>query len=85
MLFTSFFRFVSGGDGIIYVFKGKWVWRLHQTYGMYPGYPVPSKNYFQDLPSKVGAAVYSRRTRYTYFFRSEYSVFMFEFRVVAKV
>ena len=61
------FLFV-GSDGVTYAFKYKWAWKLHY-WGMYDGYPVLSRKLFENTPNNPGAAVYSWRTGYTYFFK----------------
>ena len=57
-------------DSHIYVFNGKWLWRLND-WAVDSGYPRLARKVFQRAPTNIGAAVYSWRTRYTYFFKGE--------------
>jgi len=54
-------------DNSIVVFNGAWVWRLTAS-GLDDGFPNPTRDLFPFAPSSVDAAVFSRRTMYTYLF-----------------
>jgi len=52
------------------MFRGQWVWRLDDA-GVTVGYPQRAAKLFEKPPRSLGAAVYSTRTGYTYFFKRE--------------
>ncbi|ELT91654.1 hypothetical protein CAPTEDRAFT_219025 [Capitella teleta] len=52
----------------IYAFKAQWIWRLND-WAVDEGYPKLSRKVYQNPPLNIGAAVYSWKTRYTYFFK----------------
>ena len=62
------FHCLIAHDSRIYVFNDKWLWRLNY-WGLDQGFPKRANKVFKDLPYHIGAAVYSWRTRYTYFFK----------------
>ena len=62
--------FPPAHDGSLYVFRYDKVWRL-TTWALQAGYPVLADEVYNRLPHSVGAAVYSDKTRYTYFFKGQ--------------
>ena len=56
--------------GRIYIFQSKWLWQLNY-WGMESGSPTLARKVFDRPPTNMGAAVYSWRTRYTYFFKGK--------------
>ncbi|KAK2179697.1 hypothetical protein NP493_477g03036 [Ridgeia piscesae] len=55
-------------DQRVFMFRGQWVWRLDDA-GVTVGYPQRAAKLFEKPPRSLGAAVYSTRTGYTYFFK----------------
>jgi len=54
-------------ENSILVFNGEWLWRLTDE-GLQPGYPIRTRDWYQSAPTNIDAAIYSRKTYYTYFF-----------------
>ncbi len=50
------------------MFKDKWIWKLGY-WEVESGFPILSRKVFDRPPINIGAAVYSWRSRYTYFFK----------------
>ncbi|XP_002124617.2 matrix metalloproteinase-19 isoform X2 [Ciona intestinalis] len=52
----------------VFALKGKYFWKIND-YGVVDGYPKKIYQYWKGLPGNIQAAVYSRITRRTYFFK----------------
>ena len=67
MICFGMFMTHSVHDGSIIVFNGDKLWRITDA-GLEYGYPVATRDIYPYAPSAVDAAVYSRKTFYTYLF-----------------
>lgn len=60
---------VAAHDTNVYIFKGKWIWRVDDYYGVNEGFPKLIRKIYESPPKNIGGAVYSWKTRFTYFFK----------------
>ena len=63
---------VSAHDSKVYIFRGKYIWRVDDYYGVDEGFPKLIRKVYDNPPKNLGAAVYSWRTRYTYFYKGQW-------------
>ena len=63
-----FYMFVDAQKSTTIALKGKHYWKITDN-GVMDGYPKKVNSYWKNLPANLDAAVYSRATRRTYFFK----------------